>query len=61
MFIIFQKANLSFTSFLKYCKDIANLLVSCSSVSVVDFEQVNPGWVLVIVMTRFLLTNDFFN
>ena len=36
-------------------------VVSCSSVSVVDFEQVNAGWVLVILMARFLLTNDFFN
>ena len=36
-------------------------LVPCSGVSVVDFEQVNAGWVLVILMTRFLLTNDFFN
>ena len=36
-------------------------LVPCSGVSVVDFEQVNAGFVLVILMTRFLLTNDFFN
>ena len=34
-------------------------LVSCSGVFVVDFEQVNTGWVLVILMTRFVLTKDF--
>ena len=37
------------------------LLVPCSGVSVVDFDQINSGWVLVILMTRFLLTNNFFN
>ena len=36
-------------------------LVPCSGVSVVDFEQVNAGWVLVVLITRFLLTNDSFN
>ena len=29
----------------------------CSGVSVTDFGQVNTGWVLVILMIRFLLTN----
>ena len=35
--------------------------VPCSGVSVVELGQVIAGWVLVILMTRFLLTNDFFN
>ena len=30
----------------------------CSGVSVFDFGQVNAGWVLAILMKRFLLTND---
>ena len=33
----------------------------CSGVSFVDFGQVNAGWVLVILMTIFLLTNDIFD
>ena len=33
----------------------------CSAVSVVDFGEVNAGWVLVILMTRFLLTNNIFD
>ena len=36
-------------------------LAPFSSVSVVDFGQVNVGWVLVILMTKFLLTNDIFD
>ena len=35
-------------------------LVPCSGVSVVDFGQVNAGWVLVVLLTRFLLTNNIF-
>ena len=33
----------------------------CSTVSVVDFKQVYAGWVLVILMTGFLLTNNIFD
>ena len=36
-------------------------LVPYSSVSVADFGQVNACWVLVILMTRFLLTNNIFD
>ena len=36
-------------------------LARCSGVSVVYFRQVNAGWVLVFLMTRFLLTNDIFD
>ena len=34
---------------------------TCSSVSVVDFGQVNTSWVLMILMARFLLTNNIFD
>ena len=33
-------------------------LAPCPGAFVVDFVQVNAGWVLVILMTKFLLTND---
>ena len=36
-------------------------LAPCSGVSVVDFVQVNAGWVLVILMARFVLTNNTFD
>ena len=36
-------------------------LVPCYGVSVVDFGQVNGGWVFVILMTRFVLSNDIFD
>ena len=36
-------------------------MAPCSGVSVVDFGQVNAGWVLVILMTKFLLTNNIFD
>ena len=32
-----------------------------SGVSVADFGHVNACWTLVILMTRFLLTNDLFD
>ena len=32
-----------------------------SGVSVVDFEQVSAGWVLVLLMTTFRLTNHIFD
>ena len=40
-----------------YCR-VWVWLDSCSDVSVVDFGQVNFGFVLVILMTRFLSDND---
>ena len=43
-----------------YCRLWA-WLAPCSGVFVVEFEQVNAGWVLVILMTRFLLTNNIFD
>ena len=44
-----------------YCRLWA-CLVPCSGVFIVDFEQVNTGWECwVILMTRFLLTNDIFD
>ena len=36
-------------------------LAPCSGDSVVYFGQVNADWVLVILMTRFLLTKDIFD
>ena len=30
-------------------------------ISVIDFGQVNAGWILVILMRRFLLTKDIFD
>ena len=36
-------------------------LEPCFGVCVVDFGQVNAGWVIEILMTRFLLTNDIFD
>ena len=43
-----------------YCQFWA-WLASCSGVFSADFGQVNAGCVLVILMTRFLLTNDLFD
>ena len=43
-----------------YCRLWA-WFVPGSGVFVVDFKQVNAGYVLVILMTRFLLTNDIFD
>ena len=43
------------------CMCVWAWLVPCSGVSDVDFDEVNAGWVLVIQMTRFLLTNDIFD
>ena len=43
--------------FCLYCQ-LWVLLAPCPGVYVVDFVQVNTGWVLVILMTKFLLTND---
>ena len=40
-----------------YCR-LCAWLVPSSGVSVVDYGQVTAGWVLPILMTRFLLTND---
>ena len=34
---------------------------TCSGVTVVDFGQLNICWVLVMLMARFLLTNDIFD
>ena len=42
-----------------YCRVWA-WLAPCSGVTDTDFGQVNVCWVLVILMTRFLLTNDIF-
>ena len=36
-------------------------LAPCSGVTVADFGQLNACWVVVILMTRFLLTNDIFD
>ena len=36
-------------------------LVPCSAVSVVEFGQVNAGWVIVILMTKSLLTSKIFD
>ena len=36
-------------------------LVPCAGVSVFDFGQGNSGWALVILITKFLLTNDIFD
>ena len=43
-----------------YCRLWA-WLAPCSGVSLVSFGQVDAGWVLVILMTRFLLANDIFD
>ena len=43
-----------------YCRLWAWLEL-CSGVFVVEFGQANAGWVLVILMTRFLLTNNIFD
>ena len=47
-------------SYLSFCWLWA-WLAPCSGVSVVNFGQVNAGWVLVILMIRFLLTNNIFD
>ena len=54
----FFKSNSKFWWF--YCQFWAWLAPS-SDVSVVDFEQVSAGWVLVLLMTRFRLTNHIFD
>ena len=36
-------------------------LAPWSGVTVADFGQLNACWVLVMLMTRFLLTNDIFD
>ena len=43
-----------------YCQFWA-CLAPCSGVSVVNFEQVNAGWVLVILMRKFILINNIFD
>ena len=43
-----------------YCR-VWTWLAPCSGIPVTDFGQVNACWVLVISMTRFLLTNDIFD
>ena len=43
-----------------YCRPRA-WFVPCLGVCVVNFEQVNAGSVLVILMTRFFLTDNIFD
>ena len=43
------------------CSRVWTWLAPCSGVTVVDFGQLNACWVLVMLMARFLLTNDIFD